>query len=157
MCYPSDNSKINWDIFMTFVLLLTCVLTPLHIAFSDEDNEQKWMSRTNNVIDILFFIDMIVIFNSAFYDEESFTMNESYKEIACAYLKGWFLIVLISILPFDLFQRGGAASAENDVNGLVRFMKIGRLYKLIKLTKLMRILNIVADRRSILKYLQQLL
>lgn len=39
------------------------------------------------------------------------------------------------------------------MNGLVRFMKIGRLYKLIKLTKLMRVLNIVADRRSILKYL----
>lgn len=36
-------------------------------------------------------------------------------------------------------------------------MKIGRLYKLIKLTKLMRVLNIVADRRSILKYLQQML
>jgi hypothetical protein len=30
-------------------------------------------------------------------------------------------------------------------------MKIGRLYKLIKLTKLMRILNVVTDRRSILK------
>jgi hypothetical protein len=69
MCYPSDNSKINWDIFMTFVLLLTCVITPLHIAFSDEKNEILWMGVLNNVIDFLFLSDMIVIFNSAFYDE----------------------------------------------------------------------------------------
>lgn len=88
---------------MTFVLLLTCVLTPLHIAFSDEDNEQKWMNVTNNAIDILFFFDMLVIFNSAFYDDEAFKMKDNRNEIAIAYLKGWFLIDLVSILPFDLF------------------------------------------------------
>ena len=54
---------------MTFVLLLTCVITPLHIAFSDEKNEILWMGVLNNVIDFLFLSDMIVIFNSAFYDE----------------------------------------------------------------------------------------
>lgn len=69
MFYPSDNNKINWDIFMTFVLLLTCVITPLHIAFSDEKNKIHWMGVLNNVIDCLFLSDMIVIFNSAFYDE----------------------------------------------------------------------------------------
>lgn len=61
------------------------------------------MSRTNNAIDILFLCDMFVIFNSAFYDEESYKMTENRNEIACAYLKGWFIIDLVSILPFDLF------------------------------------------------------
>ena len=113
----------------------------------------------NNTIDLLFFIDILVIFFSAFYDDEQFRMVEDYSEIAINYLTGWFLIDTVSILPFDLILNSGANPVDGttQVNGLVRFMKIGRLYKLLKLTKLMRILNVVADRRSILKYLQQML
>lgn len=88
---------------MTFILLLTCVITPLHIAFSDDENEVRWMGSMNNCIDILFAIDMLVIFNSAFYDEESYNLVDDYKRIACAYLRSWFLIDLVSILPFHLF------------------------------------------------------
>ena len=40
---------------------------------------------------------------------------------------------------------------------MARFLKIGRLYKLIKMTKFLRVLTIVADRRSILKYVQRYL
>ena len=62
------------------------------------------MGILNNCIDILFAIDMIVSFNSAFYDEESYNMIDDYKLIACAYIKSWFTIDLVSILPFHLFQ-----------------------------------------------------
>jgi hypothetical protein len=54
---------------MTIVLLVTCVLTPLNIAFQSENT-----SLTENLvewfIDLCFFFDIIVIFNSAYYDED---------------------------------------------------------------------------------------
>ena len=127
--------------------------------FSDEEDDRAALDIVNNTIDLLFFIDILVIFFSAFYDDEQFRMVEDYSEIAINYLTGWFLIDTVSILPFDLILNSGANPVDGttQVNGLVRFMKIGRLYKLLKLTKLMRILNVVADRRSILKYLQQML
>ena len=31
--YPENRNKEIWDLFMTIVLLTTCVLTPLDIAF----------------------------------------------------------------------------------------------------------------------------
>jgi len=47
---------------MTLVLLLTCVLTPYNIAFQKDD------SFLNTAVDILFGMDMIVAFNTVFYD-----------------------------------------------------------------------------------------
>ena len=33
--YPDDVRKNYWDLFMTFVLLITCLITPWHISFAD--------------------------------------------------------------------------------------------------------------------------
>ena len=33
MFYPEDVDKANWDLFMTVVLVYTCVATPSQIAF----------------------------------------------------------------------------------------------------------------------------
>ena len=60
------------------------------------------MTVFNAIVDILFFIDMIVIFNTAITTDE-FETIEDHKSIAVYYLSGWFLIDLVSILPFDLF------------------------------------------------------
>jgi maltodextrin utilization protein YvdJ len=37
LIYPNNKYKGWWDLFMTFVLLMTCVLTPLNIAFQKAD------------------------------------------------------------------------------------------------------------------------
>jgi hypothetical protein len=34
--YPEDTSKTYWDIFITLILLITCLLTPWRIAFGEE-------------------------------------------------------------------------------------------------------------------------
>ena len=74
MTYPTDQGKTFWDIFMTIILLITCILTPLQLAYSDDDDNMPWISTTNYIIDGLFAVDMIVIFNSAYYDEEHFKL-----------------------------------------------------------------------------------
>ena len=56
---------------------------------------------TNYIIDILFAVDMIVIFNSAYYDED-LMLVEDRCQISYNYLTSWFLIDLICIIPFDL-------------------------------------------------------
>lgn len=33
--YPEDQYKIYWDLFITFILLASCLITPWRIAFSD--------------------------------------------------------------------------------------------------------------------------
>lgn len=64
LLYPEDRMKVNWDLFITFILLLACVVTPIRIAF-DQENDTGWIIL-DSVVDFLFFVDMVIIFNTAF-------------------------------------------------------------------------------------------
>ena len=96
MIYPEDRFKELWDSLMAFVLIVTCFVTPIRIAFYTKD-DLIWV-MINYTIDMLFLTDIVVIFNTAFYDDD-FQMIENRKDIACFYLKGWFIIDVLSIFP----------------------------------------------------------
>jgi hypothetical protein len=36
MFYPEDEIKANWDLLLTLLLIVTCILTPYIIAFVGE-------------------------------------------------------------------------------------------------------------------------
>ena len=97
--YPEDSSKENWDMFITLILLISCIVTPLRIAFGDVHEPLGW-EIFGDSIDCLFLADILVLFNSAFYDSE-FQIVENRKVIAKDYIKSWFLVDLLAILPFD--------------------------------------------------------
>jgi len=63
---------------------------------------------------------------------------EDRKAIALNYVRGWFFIDFVAILPLDIIM---AASSKNVK--MVRLTRVGRLYKLVKLTRLLRILKLV--------------
>ena len=69
MIYPEDFFKVYWDFFITVILFVTCLLTPLRIAFAPKD-EGPTMIVITYAIDFAFLIDMLIIFNSADYDDE---------------------------------------------------------------------------------------
>lgn len=56
--------------------------------------------------------------------------------IAIKYLKSWFLVDLVSIVPFDLFIYG-----QN--NHLYGFNKISKLYRLVRVTRISRMFKIL--------------
>ena len=60
----------------------------------------------NYTIDIFFFIDILVNFNSAYIDE-SYEVIDDRKKIAKSYLVSWFLIDFLSIVPFELVVTQG--------------------------------------------------
>ena len=53
------------------------------------------------MIDIFFFFELLINFNSAYTDENK-EIIDNRKMIAMRYLSGWFFIDLISILPLDI-------------------------------------------------------
>ncbi len=51
------------------MLLFSLILTPINLAFPESDRDENFTSFIINIsIDITFFIDMIVTFNTAYYD-----------------------------------------------------------------------------------------
>lgn len=50
------------------LLVYTAFITPIRLAFIDNDN-YNW-NAVEIVVDILFFFDILITFNSAYYNEE---------------------------------------------------------------------------------------
>lgn len=110
MIYPDDKLKTNWDLLMSACLIFVCLVTPVRTAFVDQDN-LRW-AIINYTIDLMFLIDIVFSFNTAFFDED-FQIVHDRKIIACIYIKSWFFIDVVSIFPFDLILRGSdSASLE---------------------------------------------
>lgn len=149
MIYPEDKFKSFWDLMMTVILLTACITTPLEIAFSSDSDvsiENPW----SLVIDVMFLLDMILIFNTAYYDQDQEIIT-CRKMIACSYLKSWFVLDTLAVIPFDVLINA------SQFNGLARVVRVGRLYKLVKLSKLLRMMKILKNRNKILKQLSELL
>jgi|TARA_B110000285_G_C14583668_1_gene363282 hypothetical protein len=56
--------------------------TPFDLAFSQEIADVRWYTVLRNSIDILFALDIIVIFNTAFEDD-ALDIIDDRCEIAC--------------------------------------------------------------------------
>ena len=67
-----------------------------------KDEGVDGLKMFSNIIDIMFLIDIFIIFFSAIQTEELEIIHDR-KEIAVSYLTGWFTIDLIAILPFEWF------------------------------------------------------
>lgn len=135
--YPDDFIKIFWDIFISIVLLISCFITPFNLAFPDLEKEIKWYRIMSLSMDLLFLVDILINFNSA-YQSETYQTTDDRKEIACKYLKGWFSIDFLAIIPFDIIL-----GSEGSANSLIRITRVGKLYKLVKITRLVRLVKVI--------------
>ena len=95
----TDNKyKDAWDAIMSILLVIVCVFTPIEIAFSFDDPKDK-SNLVNYIIDLIFLIDIIICFNTEFMTE-NYEIKRDRKSISINYLQGWFLIDVVSIIPF---------------------------------------------------------
>ena len=131
--------KTIWDLFIGFILVVSCSVTPYHIAFYDYEESIGIWKALNYIFDIAFGIDLILQFFSAYYDEDFYIIDEL-KIIAMNYLQGWFIIDITAIFPFDLLH---GKSDDASVSSVIRVARIGRMWRLIKLTRLIRFVKIV--------------
>ena len=93
---------------ITLILIFACCLAPFRIAFEKENSDNIW-GYVTTIIDLCFLVDIFIIFNSAVYDD-NFNIIEDRKEIAGNYLSSWFIIDLMSIIPFDVILQMGQTS-----------------------------------------------
>ena len=88
----------------------------------------------------MFLIDILIIFNTGIYNED-YEMMVDRSQIAKAYLKSWFMIDIIAIIPFDL-------AIQTNATDMVRLSRLGRIYKVIKLLKLMRLIKLSKGKQT---------
>ena len=123
--YPEYMHKIIWDIFMSFILVLSCVLTPVDLAFPSIRDQNKGYDTFMYTIDFLFLCDILTTFISAFEDYD-LKINDNLKDISTNYLKGWFVIEFISIFPIDLIF----LLSDINIGGYNKVFRVLRMGKL---------------------------
>ena len=64
-----DEFKTGWDLFTTAVLVFSSFVIPYRMAFISPDNETTGWNIINYLIDFTFLLDIVVTFNTAFYDD----------------------------------------------------------------------------------------
>ncbi len=103
-------------------------------------------------MDILFFLDVILTFNTAILDDSNWTIEDNYKTIAITYLKSWFVVDLLSCFPFGLLNHGDSNGANTS-----RIQAVAKAYKFVKLIKLTRIMKIMKDKNKFFYYMDEYL
>jgi hypothetical protein len=96
----NNKNKIIWDIFIGILLIIVCLFIPANLAFIDV--EPLWITLVISFLDFIFLIDMVLCFITSYMDEDIMTEVVDRKIIAFSYLKTWFLVDLLSILPINM-------------------------------------------------------
>jgi hypothetical protein len=101
----------------------------------------------NNIIDLAFFIDMVVNFRTTFYDIQTGDEIFDSKRTFMAYFKGRFLIDLLSTVPFDNIVSIFTTSSSTILQlfSLLKMVRISRLNRIIER------LNVAQDMKNALK------
>lgn len=131
LVHPLSTFMRRWDMLTMWLLLYTAIWTPFEVAFVEEKRLSA-MYFVNMVINLAFFTDMILNFNLMYFDEKLLKMISDRKLIAKRYLRGFFIIDFISILPYDDITLATGSKAN---------LKILRIVRIVRLAKLLRILR----------------
>eukprot|EP00908_Phaeocystis_cordata_P025504 Transcript_7956.p1 GENE.Transcript_7956~~Transcript_7956.p1 ORF type:complete len:680 (-),score=124.39 Transcript_7956:256-2295(-) len=146
---PHSTFMSVWDGITTVALLFTSAITPFEVAFLPKPNSpDDGLFVANRVLDGIFIIDLLFSFCLMYkvgQDETGAGTVWEYRlrYTATNYLRGWFLIDLLSIAPsaFDiapfLRDRGSESEAEDSTSTL----RVGRVVRTTRLIKLVRLLR----------------
>ena len=93
-----------------------------------------WIALLECSMDLLFMFDILINFRTGFVDSETGFIVYDYNEVAKEYLRTWFVLDVVSGIPFCLF----------DVNAFseIRALKVLKGSRVLKAFKLLRFLKI---------------
>ena len=132
--------KVCWDLFILFVLIFISISVPYRITFIEKDSKGWFTVFT--IVDVCFGIDILLTFNTSYTDKVLAKDVFERKKIALNYLKGWLIIDIISVVPFDAFFTKGSVSS------LAKFARFGRLYKIIRILRLAKLFKILKSKNT---------
>ncbi|GMH45970.1 hypothetical protein BSKO_13934 [Bryopsis sp. KO-2023] len=136
----------RWDTFIVGLLIYTAIVTPFEVSLLSMTTRVNWHFLVNRMVDLGFTIDLILSFFVAYQDTKTGLWVYDQPRIALHFLKGWFVVDILSVLPFDMI---GLMDSWGHMWKLkmVRFIRLVRMTKLLRVLKMDRILSRVETTR----------
>ena len=89
-------------------------------------------------VDIIFAVDILVNFLTAYYDPDSNKIITELRLIALRYLKGYFFVDVLAILPFSYIIFASPLLITSNLGTLSRLSKLGKFLTALTLTKALK-------------------
>ena len=142
--YPNSQYKAIWDVFVGILVIATVLSTTSVLSF---DAQVSFSFRLVDwIIDGFFFIDIILLFRTAYFDDE-YLVTVPYM-IAWRYFKTWFWLDFVSSIPFDDLL-SASTSTELYSLSLLKIIRTFRIFRLFKLNRLVALARWIEDHLSI--------
>lgn len=104
--------KAIWDWIILCLTFYTAIMVPYNVAFKNKTSEDVSLLVIDSIVDVIFFIDIVLNFHTTFVGPGGEVVSDP-KVIRKNYFKSWFLIDLLSCLPYDVFN---AFDHDEDVS-----------------------------------------
>jgi len=129
-----------WEVFVMAVLCVVAIMAPVQVAVLPSPTEVDALLVINCVIDLIFAMDMTLQFFVMYQHQTNLGIQWEFRQryIACRYLKSWFPLDIISLIPFDFISFVSASDSISQAKAI----KLVRLLRLLKLVRLCRTLRL---------------
>ncbi|XP_037837352.1 potassium voltage-gated channel subfamily H member 5 [Kryptolebias marmoratus] len=94
--------KTTWDWVILILTFYTAIMVPYNVSFRTKHNNLAWLV-VDSVVDVIFLIDIVLNFHTTFVGPAGEVISDA-KLIRMNYLKTWFVIDLLSCLPYDIIN-----------------------------------------------------
>ena len=143
----------SWNLLIILLLVYTATVTPYSIAFV-ETEYWDFLTVFDLIVDLVFLADLVFNFFTSY--EKAGRQVTDLKRIAKKYLKGWFVVDLVSGMPYTLLGYYLEEETDfKDVSALSRLVKVQRIYKLLRIFKLIKVVKDYS-KFSILDHIQEM-
>lgn len=119
---PDKLAFKGWTVFIFLATTFTAIELPFRFIFYDKfPVHLAWI---DTLLGLIFSIDILVNFNTAFEKNQYLIFDR--KKIRKNYLRTWFFVDLIAVIPFYLLIPGLNIGVE-------RLLRLLRLFKVLRL------------------------
>jgi len=132
---PENNKVVNfWDMGTMLALVYVALVTPVEVALLS--NQLDALFFINVIVDIIFLLDMVLQFFIVYRERTpyGYRIETSQAKIIRNYVRTWFSIDLLSVLPYSYVSLVLKSAALRKA----KVLKTIRLLRLIKLVRVVR-------------------
>jgi len=122
---PNSKFLEYWLGVIAPIIVYNVFFVPIDVMIMEKEG-CDWQCYMEYAFDFLFFIDMIINFRTAYFNDDNELVLDN-KKVFNRYYYGMFWPDLLATVPFDLFA-GDSAGAV----GILRLPRLLRLFRLFK-------------------------
>lgn len=148
---PTSKFMSYWDLAIMASMLFTVFVTPFELSLVRNPSVGV-LFVVNQFVNVVFIVDIVLQFFLPFKTsvKDGGRTIRTHSIIARTYLRGFFAIDLLSVLPLDVVDvAGGFKAMVGDGNeSSIKMIRLLRLLKLLKLTRIFKSSRLISRWES---------